>query len=129
MPATFGLSHIAMKVRDLDRSVAFYAEAFGAREYFRNETTAQMIGPGPQDVLAFELMPEGAGDPGGLIHFGLRPTDPVEIDGAVDRVLAAGGTLRDRGDFGENQPYAFVSDPDGYEIELWYEKTPPHAQD
>jgi catechol 2,3-dioxygenase-like lactoylglutathione lyase family enzyme len=57
---TYGLSHIALKVADLDRAVAFYQAAFGARQYFRNEGTAQILGPGPTDVIAFELMPEGA---------------------------------------------------------------------
>jgi hypothetical protein len=42
----------------------------------------------------------------------------------LESVLAAGGTLLQRGDFGSNQPFAFVRDPDGYEIELWHENTP-----
>ena len=128
-PATFGLSHVAMKVRDLDRAAAFYAEAFGAREYYRDEKSVQLLGPGPHDVLAFELMPEGAGAEGGLMHFGLRLTAPEMLEGLLERALAAGATLRERGDFGGGQPFAFVTDPDGYEIELWYEKTEPHAQD
>jgi catechol 2,3-dioxygenase-like lactoylglutathione lyase family enzyme len=126
MPATFGISHIAMKVGDLDRAVRFYEQAFGVRQYFRNATTAQVLGPGPTDVMAFELDPEGAGKAGGLIHFGLRLTDANALDDVVETVLAAGGTLRERGDFGDNQPYAFVFDPDGYEIEIWHEHTPHH---
>jgi catechol 2,3-dioxygenase-like lactoylglutathione lyase family enzyme len=27
-------------------------------------------------------------------------------------------------DFGDDQPFAFVRDPDGYEIEIWHENTP-----
>jgi catechol 2,3-dioxygenase-like lactoylglutathione lyase family enzyme len=126
MPATFGISHIAMKVADLDRAVRFYEQAFGARQYFRNATTAQALGPGPTDIMAFELDPDGAGKAGGLIHFGLRLTSSEALDGVLEMVLAAGGTLRERGDFGDNQPYAFVSDPDGYEIEIWHERTPHH---
>jgi catechol 2,3-dioxygenase-like lactoylglutathione lyase family enzyme len=128
MPPTFGISHIAMKVTDLDRAVRFYEQAFGARQYFRNATTAQVLGPGPTDVMAFELDPDGAGKAGGLIHFGLRLTGPEALDGVVAAVLAAGGTLKVRGDFGDNQPYAFVFDPDGYEIEIWHENTPHHPQ-
>jgi catechol 2,3-dioxygenase-like lactoylglutathione lyase family enzyme len=125
-PATFGLSHIALKVADLDRAVDFYAAAFGTREYVRNQTSAQVLGPGPTDVIAFELMPEGAAQPGGVIHFGLRLTGPDRLDEILARVIAAGGTVLDRGDFGNNQPFAFVRDPDGYEIELWHENTPHH---
>lgn len=125
-PATFGLSHIALKVADLDRAVAFYQAAFNTKVYFRNQTSAQVLGPGATDVIAFELMPEGAGLPGGVIHFGLRLTGPDRLDEIVARVVAAGGTVLQRGDFGDNQPFAFVRDPDGYEIELWHENTPHH---
>ncbi len=126
MAATFGLSHIAMKVSDLDRAVRFYEQAFGAKQYVRHAHTAQVLGPGPTDVMAFELAPGDAARPGGLIHFGLRLTGPDALDGVIERVLAAGGTLKERGDFGDNQPYAFVLDPDGYEIEIWHENTPHH---
>lgn len=127
MSATFGLSHVAMKVADLDRAVRFYEAAFGCREYYRDAASAQVLGPGPTDVIAFELMPEGAGAGGGLIHFGLRLTGPERIDEAVARAVAAGATIASRGDFGDDQPYAFLRDPDGYEIELWHENTPHHA--
>lgn len=120
----FGLSHIALKVADLDRAVAFYSSAFGARQYVRSASTAQMRGPGPTDVMAFELMPEGAGQPGGVIHFGMRLTSPERLDEVLERVIAAGATIIKRGDFGDNQPFAFVRDPDGYEIEIWHENTP-----
>ena len=125
-PATFGLSHIALKVADLERAVAFYTAAFGTKLYFRNQTSAQVLGPGAADVIPFELMPEGAGQPGGVIHFGLRLTSPDRLDEVITRVVAAGGTVLNRGDFGDNQPFAFVRDPDGYEIELWHENTPHH---
>ena len=119
-----GLTHIALAVRDLDRTVDFYTRAFGVREYYRDAESAQVLGPGPHDVLAFERDPERAGKAGGAIHFGFRLTTPEAIDGALSAVLEAGGRLRQRGDFGGGQPFANVEDPDGYEIELWYEDTP-----
>ena len=128
MPATFGLSHIAMEVGDLDRAVAFYEVAFGARCYQRDSTSAQVLGPGPTDVIAFELG-ESPWQQHGLLHFGFRLTGPREIDTVVERALGAGGRLKARGDFGDDQPYAFILDPDGYEIEIWHENTPHHAQD
>jgi predicted enzyme related to lactoylglutathione lyase len=93
---TYGLSHIALKVRDLGRAVAFYEAAFGVKQYFRNERTAQVLGPGPTDVIAFELMPEGAGQAGGLMHFGLRLRGPERLDEVIDRVVAAGGKVLQR---------------------------------
>src|SRR5579862_7423376 len=123
MASTYGISHVALKVADLDRAVAFYEIAFGTKQYFRNQTSAQVLGPGATDVIAFELVSEGAGQSGGIIHFGLRLTDPERLDEVISRVLAAGGTVLQCGDFGNGQPFAFVRDPDGYEIELWYEHT------
>jgi catechol 2,3-dioxygenase-like lactoylglutathione lyase family enzyme len=121
MVKTHGLNHVALSVLDPDRSLAFYNSVFGVREYFRNESTIQALGPGQYDVLAFERRPGGAGAPGGIIHFGFRLVRPEDIDAAVAAVETAGGTITSRGEFGPGLPYAFVRDPDGYEIEIWFE--------
>jgi catechol 2,3-dioxygenase-like lactoylglutathione lyase family enzyme len=121
MVATHGLTHLALSVRDPERSLRFYSAAFGVREYFRDADTIQVLGPGPHDVLAFERRPEDAGNPGGIIHFGFRLTRPEDIDAAVAAVAAAGGTLTSRGEFGPGLPYAFVRDSDRYQIEIWFE--------
>jgi catechol 2,3-dioxygenase-like lactoylglutathione lyase family enzyme len=121
MVKTHGLSHVALSVLDPDRSLAFYSSVFGVREYFRDESTIQVLGPGQYDVLAFERRPARAGAPGGIIHFGFRLTRPEDIDAAVVAVENAGGTVTSRGEFGPGLPYAFVQDPDGYEIEIWFE--------
>jgi catechol 2,3-dioxygenase-like lactoylglutathione lyase family enzyme len=101
--------------------LAFYHSVFGVREYFRSESTIQVLGPGQYDVLAFEKRPAAAGAAGGIIHFGFRLTTPEDIDAAVAEVEGAGGTVTSRGEFGPGLPYAFVRDPDGYEIEIWFE--------
>jgi catechol 2,3-dioxygenase-like lactoylglutathione lyase family enzyme len=121
MIKTHGLSHIALSVVDPDRSLTFYRTVFGVREYFRDEHSVQVLGPGPHDVIAFEKRPANAGVPGGIIHFGFRLTRPEDIDAAVSTVNAAGGTVVSQGSFRPGFPYAFVRDPDGYEIEIWYE--------
>jgi catechol 2,3-dioxygenase-like lactoylglutathione lyase family enzyme len=121
MIRTHGLSHIALAVADPERSARFYAEAFGAEEYYRDENQIQVKGPGPFDVLAFDRDPEHAGTRGGVAHFGFRLIRPEDIEGAVEAVLAAGGTLLRRGEFGPGLPFAYVADPDGYELEIWFE--------
>jgi hypothetical protein len=46
-----------------------------------------------------------------------RPEDPPTL---VDAVVAAGGTVADKGYFTPDEPCVFAKDPDGYAIELWY---------
>lgn len=121
MLGTLGLSHISLAVRDPQRSLDFYAQVFGVREYFRDENQIQVQGPGPYDVLAFEHHPGIAGKGGGIQHFGFRLKQPEDISLAIDEVQRAGGTVLRRGEFAPGLPYAYVADPDGYEIEIWYE--------
>jgi predicted enzyme related to lactoylglutathione lyase len=51
----------------------------------------------------------------------LADLNPADIDAAVAEVDGAGGKVLRRGEFAPGLPYAYVADPDGYEIELWYE--------
>jgi catechol 2,3-dioxygenase-like lactoylglutathione lyase family enzyme len=118
---THGLSHISLAVRDPDRSLRFYERLFGVREYYRDDNSIQVQGPGPHDVLAFERSTARVGVRGGVDHFGFRLIDPADIDDAVRCAIEAGGTLLRRGEFAPGFPYAYVADPDGYEIEIWYE--------
>ena len=118
---THGLTHISLVVRDLDRALRFYEQLFGVREYHRDATSVQVQGPGPHDVIAFELGERAAGERGGIDHFGFRLVDAADIDEAVRNALAAGGTLLRSGEFAPGFPFAYVADPDGYEIEIWFE--------
>ncbi len=121
MIKTFGLTHLNLAVRDPDRSLRFYQQLFGVREYFRDENTIQVQGPGPHDVIAFERDASCAAMAGGLSHFGFRLTDAADIDEAVRQAEACGGRLLRRGEFAPGFPFAYVADPDGYEIEIWFE--------
>jgi catechol 2,3-dioxygenase-like lactoylglutathione lyase family enzyme len=119
--STHGLTHISLKVANLDRSVAFYSQLFGVVEYFRDAESVQVKGPGPHDVIAFEQSRAGGSPIGGITHFGFRLVRPEDIDGAVEQAQAAGGRLLRRGEFAPGYPFAYIADPDGYEIEIWYE--------
>ena len=117
---TYGLTHISVGVKDPDRSFAFYRELFGVQEVYREESVIQAQTPGCRDVLVFERR-EPVGPRGGIEHFGFRLTDPADIDEAVRTAESAGGKLLRRGEFAPGLPYAYVADPDGYEIEIWFE--------
>ena len=121
MVATHGLSHIALSVADPERSLEFYRAVFGVQEYYRDEDSIQVQGPGPHDVIAFDRNAKAAGRQGGIIHFGFRLKRPEDIEAAVAAVKKAGGTITSQGEFAPGMPYAYARDPDGYEIEIWFE--------
>jgi catechol 2,3-dioxygenase-like lactoylglutathione lyase family enzyme len=53
--------------------------------------------------------------------FGFRLTKPTDIEIAIAEVERAGGRILRRGEFGPGFPFVYVADPDGYEIEVWFE--------
>jgi catechol 2,3-dioxygenase-like lactoylglutathione lyase family enzyme len=118
---TWGLTHVALAVRDLDRSFQFYRSVFGMVETHRGENFLQAQTPGTHDVLVLETDSARAGSRGGVLHFGFRLRRPADIGAAARRVRLAGGTIRERGEFVPGEPYLFFTDLDGYEVEVWYE--------
>lgn len=121
MVKTHGLTHISLAVKDPERSLAFYAAVFGVREYYRDEQQIQVQGPGPFDVIVFDKSKSLSGRAGGIDHFGFRLTQPSDIDIAVAEVEKAGGKIQRRGEFSPGLPFVYVTDPDGYQIEIWFE--------
>lgn len=120
MIETFGLCHINLEVADPDVSLQFYQTLFGVREYYRDDNSIQATGPGEKDVLAF-VKTANPGRIGGISHFGFRLKSPEQIDGAIDAAKAAGAPIVRSGEFVPGSPFLYILDPDGYEIEIWYE--------
>lgn len=121
MVKTHGLTHLSLAVKDPERSLAFYSAVFGVREYFRDELQIQVQGPGHYDVIAFERSEALSGRAGGITHFGFRLIQPSDINLAVNEAEKAGGRILRQGEFAPGFPFAYITDPDGYEIEIWYE--------
>ena len=124
MVKTHGLTHIALAVKDPARSLAFYQRVLGVVPVYRDDNFVQAQTPGSRDVLVFERG-RGAGKRGGVAHFGFRLTRPADIAKALVAIKAAGGKIRSTGEFIPGEPYVFFSDPDGYEVEIWYEIPTP----
>jgi catechol 2,3-dioxygenase-like lactoylglutathione lyase family enzyme len=122
---TYGLTHVAVAVRDLDRTQSFYSDILGAVVVYRDTGFLQMQTPGSRDVLVFEKNADKAGKAGGVLHFGFRLTKEADIDAARAAVKKAGGRITDTGEFIPGEPYLFAEDPDGYTIEIWYEIPTP----
>jgi catechol 2,3-dioxygenase-like lactoylglutathione lyase family enzyme len=121
MVKTYGLTHVAVAVRDVKRAARFYKRVFGAVEVYRSDAFVQLQTPGTRDVLVFERDRKQAGRRGGIAHFGFRLQSPKDIDKAAKAVRKAGGKVKEQGEFVPGEPYLFATDPEGYEIEIWYE--------
>ena len=122
---TYGLTHVALAVRDPVRSLEFYHAVFGVIGVYRDADFIQAQTPGSRDVLVFERDTRKAGRGGGVSHFGFRLRSASDLPRALEAVRAAGGTVRDHGEFVPGEPYLFFTDPDGYEVEIWYEIPTP----
>lgn len=122
---THGLTHIALAVRDPHRSLRFYRAVIGALSVYEAEDFVQAQTPGSRDVIVFERKAPRAGKAGGVAHFGFRLQRADDIGQALRAIRAAGGTIREHGQFVPGEPYVFFTDPDGYEVEIWYELPTP----
>ncbi len=120
MIRTYGLTHIALAVRDADKALRFYQAVFGVREIYREPGMIQVRTPGSRDVIVFEEKRAGVGKMAGISHFGFRLADPKDIGAAAELVRAAGGKILEQGEFVPGEPYLFAADTDGYTIEIWY---------
>lgn len=125
MIRTFGLTHIALSVKDADRAFRFYQDVFGMVAVYCENGFIQAQTPGCRDVLVLEETGGRRAGSGGIAHFGFRLVDPADIDQAVREVERAGGEIVSRGEFCPGEPYAFCRDLDGYEIEIWHELPTP----
>jgi catechol 2,3-dioxygenase-like lactoylglutathione lyase family enzyme len=122
---TYGLTHLALAVRDPQRSLAFYRHVLGVVPVYESADFVQVQTPGSRDVIVFERGARNAGRRGGIAHFGFRLQRASDITRARRAVVAAGATIHDTGEFVPGEPYLFFKDPDGYDVEIWYEIPTP----
>lgn len=121
MIKTCGLTHIHLMVKDIHRSLEFYQRVFGMEvKFWAGDGLVFLNTPGSNDLIALHQsdgdQPTGAS--GGITHFGFQLENKEDLESAIGEVVAAGGALKKRGEFTPGMPFAYVSDPDGYEIEL-----------
>ncbi len=125
MVATYGMTHVALAVHDVERSARFYQQVAGMQAVYRHPGMVQVQTPGRRDILVLEEDAERAGRGGGILHFGFRLVRPADIQAVAAAVQEAGGTIRDQGEFSPGEPYLFCFDPDGYEVEFVFEPPSP----
>ncbi len=119
---TYGLTHLAIAVNDIERTLKFYSQVFDMQTMYHEKGFIQLTTPGSNDILVFEEKKDKPiGETGGIAHFGFRLKNPADIDEITNRVINAGGKIIGKGEFVPGSPYVFFKDPDGYEVEIWFE--------
>lgn len=120
--------HTMLRVRDLDRSVAFYSGLMGMKELRRSEV------PGGRYTLCFVGYGDEASSSVIELTYNWDQAEPYEVGSgfghlavgmpdvhaACERMKAAGAKItREAGPVKHGTTViAFVEDPDGYKIEL-----------
>lgn len=90
MIKTLGLTHIALPVKDVNRSSLFYQKVFGVKEMYRSPDFIQVQTPGSNDIVVFEKQKKRSIKTSGL-HFGFRLPKPSGIKSIIRTVEKAGG--------------------------------------
>jgi catechol 2,3-dioxygenase-like lactoylglutathione lyase family enzyme len=90
---------------------------------FRDGNILFLHSPNGRDDLALHLAVTGddmarVGLQGGFEHFGITVKDRGQLDECIALVMASGGALIDKGEHAPGIPYAYITDPDGYVIEI-----------
>ena len=123
MIKTLGLTHIALPVKDVKRSSAFYKKVFGTKEMYSEPGFIQVQTPGSKDIIVF-VKKKTVNKPKPDFHFGFRLPKPSGMKNIIELIKKAGGKIKETGEFIPGEPYVFFYDPDGYEIEIWFENIP-----
>jgi len=118
---TYGLTHIAIAVKDLTRTLLFYQKVLDVEVMYHRDDFLQVTTPGSNDIIVFEKKKVKYGKTGGIAHFGFRLKEARDIDEMTKRIEAAGGKIIKKGEFVPGEPYVFFKDSDGYNVEVWYE--------
>lgn len=113
--ASKGLSHVALKTRDLKGTEDFYTGVLGLKVAFRHPPGMIFLTtPGSNDLLNFVKSDKPASGSQALDHIGFRVT------GAALKRMEKKLKERDveiEGRRGKNAIY--ISDPNGYQIEFY----------
>jgi len=124
MKNVVGIGHIAIRVKDIDRTLDFYRDKLGFKEMFRLEREGKLwlMYLRVTDTQYIELFPEAVGeraparDANGLNHLCLEVDS---LDGALAELQKTGVTITREKQMGaDGNLQAWIEDPDGNRIEL-----------
>lgn len=130
MPVTAGFNHVATLTSDMERTVKFYRDAFGAELVFEMDAKGDHprmsildLGGGAAlnvfEVAAGDIVGERRrqGHRGAIDHYALAVESKAVLEGVKQRLVDAGAEIGEIQRLG-NEWSLFFRDPDGMELEV-----------
>ncbi len=130
LPTDVRIGHVHLRVADLDRSIAFYRDVIGFTLNVDGRAfgvpAAFLAAGGYHHHLALNTFEGAAATPAppghtGLYHLAIVYPDRPSLAAAVARVFAHGGSFDSGRDHGATVS-AYLKDPDGNGVELYYDR-------
>lgn len=121
------IGHVHLKVSDLDRAIAFYANVLGFEVQQRYGPGAAFLSAGGyHHHLGLNTWESHGAGPApkrhpGLYHTAFLYPDRAQLGDALRRVLAAGIAIEGAADHGVSEAI-YISDPDGNGVELYRDR-------
>jgi lactoylglutathione lyase len=118
------IGHVAVSVKDIERSLDFYVNKLGFDEMFRLERDDRLwiVYLRITDTQYIELFPDAVGDsapPFANVGFNHLCLEVDDIDGAIAELASKGVVLTAEKKLGVDHNYqAWIADPEGNRIEL-----------
>jgi catechol 2,3-dioxygenase-like lactoylglutathione lyase family enzyme len=118
------INHIALRVRDLERSASFYCELFGLElrpAVPPGDSVCVCAAPSASSLLSFGIaliqgLPRGV-DPVGMDHLSLEVSKAEDLEDIFVSAAARGAQATEPRIYG-GYYQSFIFDPDGYKIEV-----------
>ncbi len=126
MISTNGLNHLALPVKDPEKSARFYADLFNMEITYSSPTVAFVKTIGATDMIALSRSEVEVVSSRDTMHFGFW-VDPEQFDAAVRTIEEKAVKKVSEPDRREIGRYIFIEDLDGYTVEIFECLLPPFA--
>lgn len=126
MISTNGLNHLALPVKDPEKSARFYADLFNMEITYSSPTVAFVKTIGATDMIALSRSEVEVVSSRDTMHFGFW-VDPEQFDEALRTIEERSVKKVSEPSRREIGRYVFIEDPNGYTVEIFECLSPPYA--
>ncbi len=126
MITTNGLNHLALPVKDPERSARFYTDLFNMEITSSSPEMVFLKTIGSTDMIALNRSESELPSDRQTMHFGFR-VDPAQFDEALKTIEEKSVKLVSEPGRRSIGRYVFIEDLDGYKVEIFECLTPPFA--